>query len=108
MTRRRNLTPLARDRILVARLQGAAKRHTATDTTSSRQEALDELREITPRPDLLGQAAGAFVGSPGMVPMQSAEAAKLLQEAGADPEVTAAMAAEVRTRVESGISWWTR
>lgn len=92
------------DRIIVARLQGAACRSAGwhPPTGSARADAVDELRAIatvTPRPrrgsphapagrlrgDLLAEAAGLLLGSaPPDYPERNRGAAELLVEAGAD------------------------
>jgi sirohydrochlorin ferrochelatase len=85
------------DRILVARLYGAAGRHASLGVPE--ETAVAELRGITTRPDLLGSAAGMFSASQDSWPEWNSQAARLLLAAGADPEVLAATAAEVAERL---------
>lgn len=85
------------DRVLVARLYGAAGRHASLGVAE--EDALAELHEITTRPDLLGRAAGMFAASEDPWPEWNNRAVRLLLVAGADPEVLATTAAEVAERL---------
>ena len=96
------------DGILISRLLGISSRHTSHGNPegADREAAIKELREaatVTEQPrrgspypprsilrsDLLGEAAGAVLGSPpGEDYHQDQNRGGLLQEAGADPEVT--------------------
>lgn len=90
-------TKAQQDRILVARLYGAAGRHANQGVPDD--EAIAELRGITTRPDLLAQAAGMFRASDHPWPEWNAHAVRLLLDAGADPELLDVVAAEVRVRL---------
>ncbi len=85
------------DRVLVARLYGAAGRHASHGVAE--EQAVAELHEITTRPDLLGRAAGMFSASGDPWPEWNSRAVRLLLVAGADPEVLATTAAEVAERL---------
>ena len=87
----------AADRILVARLYGAAGRHVRCEVPE--EAAIAELHQITTRPDLLGWAAGMFSASEDPWPEWNSQAVRLLLSAGADPEVLAAAAVEVAERL---------
>jgi hypothetical protein len=70
-----------------------------TDTVA----AVDELRAITDRPDLLGEAAGTCWAAVQLTPEISpwdARALELLVEAGADRDVAAAVVERIRARQE--------
>jgi hypothetical protein len=90
-------TAAEEDRILVARLYGAAGRHANLGVPE--ETAVAELREITTRFDLLGLAAGMFAASEDPWPDWNSLATRLLLAAGADPEVLATTAAEVAERL---------
>lgn len=95
-------TPEA-DRILVARIQGTAKRHARWHelTESEHAAAVEELRELAAgRGDLLAHVAGIFEGfSEGQLdePL-SRQAAGLCRAAGADPAAIPAWIEEGRRR----------
>lgn len=99
---------VSQDGIIISRLLAISSRHTSHGNPegADRAAAIKELREaatVTQKPqrgspypprstlrtDLLGEAAGAVLGSPpGEGHHQNQNRGALLQEAGADPEVT--------------------
>jgi hypothetical protein len=95
-----------RDRLLVARISGIAKRHSRwrEPTESEIAVAGAELREVAgDRPDLLAEVAGILLGaSEGRVDEPRARAAaRLCIAAGADESLIPGWAEEGRRRVEA-------
>jgi hypothetical protein len=95
-----------RDRLLVARLDGIAKRHAhwREPTESEIGAALAELREVAgERPDLLAEVAGIFLGaSEGRLDEPRARAAaQLCIAAGADKSMIPEWIAEGKRRAEA-------
>lgn len=94
------------DRLLVARLDGIAKRH-ATWRESTEPEiaaAVAELREVAgDRPDLLAETAGILIGaSEGRLDEpRSRAAARLCIAAGADQSLIPGWIEEGRQRAET-------
>lgn len=91
------------DRILVARLDGTARRLSSARTPHD--IAIPELHAITTRPDLLGIAAGrALAGTlSGQAGDEWAPASlALLRDAGADRAVAEAEAVLVAQRLREG------
>lgn len=93
MTTQRDLT--------IARLSGTARRLSVHEVPD--ELALAELHEITRDPELLGEAAGAFMAAhrdaPRLNPF-ARRAADLLLAAGGDLEAAEAEALLVRERME--------
>jgi hypothetical protein len=95
----------ARDRLLVARLDGIAKRHARwrEPTESEVATALAELRQVAgDRPDLLAEVAGILMGaSEGRLDEpRSRAAAQLCIAAGADESLVPGWVEEGRRRAE--------
>jgi hypothetical protein len=95
-----------RDRLLVARLDGIAKRHAywREPTGPEIAAAVAELREVAgDRPDLLAEVAGILIGaSEGRLDEPRARAAaQLLIAAGADESMIPGWIKEGRRRAEA-------
>jgi hypothetical protein len=95
-----------RDRLLVARLDGIAKRHAAwrEPTEPEIAVAVAELREVAgDRPDLLAETAGILIGaSEGRLDEPRSRAAtQLCIAAGADESLIAGWIEEGRRRAEA-------
>lgn len=95
-----------RDRLLVARIGGIAKRHAGWGTLSEAEltAAVAELRQVAgDRPDLLAEEAGILIGaSEGRLDEPRARAAaQLLIAAGADEALIPAWVEEGRRRAEA-------
>jgi hypothetical protein len=95
-----------RDRLLVARIAGIAKRHAGWGALSEAElvVAVAELREVAgDRPDLLAEEAGILIGaSEGRLDEPRARAAaQLCIAAGADESVIPAWIEEGRRRAEA-------
>lgn len=88
-----------RQRIVLAELSGVAGRYgTGTDRDVPRDQAAAAVREVTTDPELLGIQAGVAMADPHGI---SGPTVELLRAAGADMELAAQHAAEVRARLES-------
>ncbi|MEU1810937.1 hypothetical protein [Micromonospora aurantiaca (nom. illeg.)] len=86
-------------RLVLAELSGLADRYgTGTQRDVDRGRAVAELRAVTTDPVLLGITAGTKMADPTGV---SGPAVELLRAAGADMQVAAEQAAEVRARLEA-------
>ncbi|MCX5066889.1 hypothetical protein OOJ91_13640 [Micromonospora lupini] len=94
----------AADRLVLAGLSGVAGRYgTGSDRDTPRDQAIAAVREVSTDPRLLGIQAGVALADPQGI---SGPTVELLQAAGADMEVAAAHAAEVRARFErAGIQY---
>ncbi|WP_157408556.1 hypothetical protein [Actinoplanes sp. N902-109] len=86
--------PTDHDRLAAARLTGTVERLIGRDRDVAPTEAIEELREATTDPVVLGHVLGSYLVTvaPDLEPMR-ARAVALLRAAGAD-EATAATMAE--------------
>ncbi|MBM0275084.1 hypothetical protein [Micromonospora tarensis] len=88
----------ASDRLVLAGLSGVAGRYgTGSDRNAPRDQAVAAVRKVSTDPRLLGIQAGVALADPQGI---SGPTVELLQAAGADMEVAAQHAAEVRARFE--------
>ncbi|WP_330438829.1 hypothetical protein OHB44_28060 [Micromonospora sp. NBC_00821] len=88
----------ATDRLTLAGLSGVAGRYgTGSDRDAPRDQAVAAVRQVSTDPRLLGIQAGVALADPKGI---SGPTVELLQAAGADMEVAAQHAAEVRARHE--------
>lgn len=95
-----------RDRLLVARISGIAKRHAQwrAPTEAEIAAAVAELREVADdRPDLLAEEAGIVLGfhEGGLDEPRAKAAARLLIAAGADESLIPQWIQEGRRRSEA-------
>lgn len=87
-----------RQRIVLAELSGVAGRYgNGSDRDRPRDEAVAAVRAVTTDPVLLGIQAGVALADPHGI---SGPTVELLKAAGADMQVAAEHAAEVRARLE--------
>ncbi|QDY06176.1 hypothetical protein FJK98_02530 [Micromonospora sp. HM134] len=88
----------ARERLVLAELSGVAGRYgTGVDRDVDRDQAVTAVRAVTDDPVLLGIGAGTAMADPLGI---SGPTVQLLAAAGADMDVAAQHAAEVRARLE--------
>jgi hypothetical protein len=94
----------AGERLTLAGLSGVAGRYgTGSDQNAPRDQAVAAVREVSTDPRLLGIQAGVALADPQGI---SGSIVELLQAAGADMELAAQHAAEVRARLEqSGVHY---
>ena len=95
-----------RDRLLVARISGIAKRHASwrEPTESEIAAAVAELREVAgDRPDLLAEEAGILIGASEGRPDEprARTAARFCVAAGADEDAIPGWIEEGRRRAEA-------
>ncbi|WP_319462516.1 hypothetical protein [Micromonospora sp. RTP1Z1] len=85
-------------RLVLAALSGVAGRYgSGADRNAPRAEAIAAVHEVTTDPRLLGIQAGVAIADPTGV---SGPTVELLEASGADMQVAAEHAAEVRQRFE--------
>ncbi|WP_319460099.1 hypothetical protein [Micromonospora sp. RTP1Z1] len=86
-------------RLVLAELSGVARRYgNGTDRDAPRDQAVAAVCDVTTDPELLGIQAGVAMADPHGI---SGPTVELLRAAGADMDVAAQHAAEVRARLES-------
>lgn len=85
-----------RDRLILAELSGVAGRYGTGHDRAPRAEAIAAVHQVTTDPQLLGIQAGVAMADPHQI---SGRTVELLQAAGADMQVAAEHAAEVRARL---------